>query len=98
MWFGFMTENLKRSDRFVRAEIGFHAPFFAVVRKQVRSVRPSANRQWCAEYQSDIIRIDQAIALNYCFLFRLPDATCARNALGDWLKTRLNVRLNCVSD
>jgi hypothetical protein len=44
MWFGFMTENLKRSDRFVRAEIGFHAPFFAVVRKQVSSVRPSANR------------------------------------------------------
>jgi len=40
MWFGFMTENLKLSDSFVRAEIGFHAPFLAVVRS-----RPEASDQ-----------------------------------------------------
>jgi hypothetical protein len=28
----------------------------------------------------------------------LPEETCARNSVGDWPNTRLNVRLNCVSD
>jgi hypothetical protein len=46
--------------------------------------------------QANFVRISRPFYA--ALLLGLPVARCWRNSLGDWPKTRLNMRLNCVSD
>jgi hypothetical protein len=46
--------------------------------------------------EADFVRISNFFYA--AFVVRLPVARCSRNSLGDSPKTRLNMRLNCVSD